>query len=86
MSQLWTWITAIEFERAWLAWLALLAAPAVAADAGSGTFVGTIDKKPVSITFKEVYAFRAEGSRKEQQIVVYLTDRTPTDSDSIPAG
>ena len=31
MTQLWNWITAIEFDRPWLAWLAVLAAPVVIA-------------------------------------------------------
>jgi hypothetical protein len=67
-----------------MAVFALHTAPAAAADTGSGTFAGTIDKKPVSVTFKDVYAFRAVSDRKTSRIVVHMTD-TPMDKPAMTA-
>jgi hypothetical protein len=57
-----------------VAFLALQATPAAAADTGSGTFVGTIGTQRVSLAFKDVYAFRAEDSDKKQLTVVILSE------------
>ena len=54
--------------------LALQAAPAAAADSGSGTFVGAVGTQNASVTFKDVYAFRAEDSDKKQLTVVILSE------------
>ena len=57
--------------------LALQAAPAAAADSGSGTYVTTPKgKKPFSVTFKDVYAFRGEDKydKTKQFTVVILSD------------
>lgn len=59
-------------------------APAMAADTVTATFAGTIEKKPVSITFKDVYAIRAKSSRGGERILVYLTD-TPMDKGAMTA-
>jgi hypothetical protein len=44
--------------------------PAAADSSGSGSFVGTIEGKPHTVTFKDVYAFRTENRQKEQITVV----------------
>ena len=59
-----------------VAFLALQGTPAAAADsAGSGAYVRTAKRgKPLSVTFKDVFAFRAETPRKEQVTVVILSE------------
>jgi len=59
-----------------VAFLALQATFAAAADSGSGTFVGTISYKPATVTFKDVYAYRAEDSfdKTKEVTVVYLSE------------
>lgn len=68
-----------------VAFLALQAASAAAADsAGSGTYVGTIGTQRASLTFKDVYAFRAEDSEKKQLTVVILSE-SPMDKKAMTA-
>ena len=65
--------------------LALQITPAVAADSGSGTLV--ITEKggiPFSVTFKDVYAFRAETPGKTQVTVVILSE-SPMDKKAMTA-
>lgn len=64
--------------------LSLAAVRAPAADSVTATYVGTIEKKPVSIAFKDVYAVRAVGWRGGERILVYLTD-TPMDTNAMTA-
>jgi len=61
-----------------VAFLALQATPAAAADSGSGTFIGTISYQPATVTFKDVYAYRAEDSfdKTKEVTVVYLSEST----------
>ena len=56
-----------------VAFLALQITPAAAADSGSGTFVGSVVFDNVSLTFKDVYAFRAEDPRYGPATVVILS-------------
>ena len=68
-----------------VAFLALQAAPAAAADsAGSGTYVKTDGAKQTSLTFKDVYAFRAEYSAKKPVTVVILSE-SPLDKKAMTA-
>lgn len=69
-----------------VAFLALQATPAAAADSGSGTFVGTINYQPATVTFKDVYAYRAEESydKTKEVTVVYLTE-SPLDKKAMTA-
>ena len=68
----------------------MLAVPAMhaiaASSTGSGTFAGTIGKEPASVTFKDVYAFRAQDSfdKTKQVTLVFLSD-TPMDKKSMTA-
>jgi len=65
--------------------LALQATPAVpAGNVGSGTYVGTIGTQRASVTFKDVYAFRAEDSEKKQLTVVILSE-SPMDKKAMTA-
>lgn len=59
-----------------VAFLALQAAAAAADSIGSGTFVGADRGKPFTVTFKDVYAFRAEDKyiNTGQVTVVLLTE------------
>ena len=67
-----------------ISFLMLGGAPAMAADStGAGTYVGKVVNTQASITFKDVYAFRAVGSRGPE-IVLYLTDK-PMDKKAITA-
>jgi hypothetical protein len=54
--------------------LAFQITPAVAADSGSGTFALTKSKKPFSVAFKDVYAFRADDERLGPVTVVIFSD------------
>lgn len=69
-----------------VAFLALLATPAAPADsAGSGTFVAT-GKNSASVTFNDVYAFRAEDSYdKTKQVTVVLLTDSPLDKKAMTA-
>ena len=67
-----------------VSFLALQAAPAAPADSGSGTYVGTIGTQRASVTFKDVYAFRAEDSEKKQVTVVILSE-SPMDKKAMTA-
>jgi len=64
----------------WLCIVAFLALPATptaqAAASGSGTYVGSIGTEATSVTFNDVYAFRAEDSfdKTKQVTMVVLTD------------
>jgi len=64
--------------------LSLQAAPVAAADAGSGTYVGSIGSQRVSLSFKDVYAFRAEDSGKKQVTMVILSE-SPMDKKAMTA-
>ena len=67
------------------AFLALQATPAAPADsAGSGTYAGTIGTQRASLTFKDVYAFRAEDSEKKPVTVVILSE-SPMDKKAMTA-
>lgn len=76
-----TWKLVLFFA---LAFVALQATPAAAADAGSGTYIGTIGTQGVSLAFKDVYAFRAEDSEKKQVTVVILSE-SPMDKKAMTA-
>lgn len=69
-----------------MALLALQGAPA-AADSGSGTFVHTTKgEKPFLITFKDVYAFRAEDTDKNKtQVTVVIFSESPMDKKAMTA-
>ncbi len=69
-----------------VAFLALQATPAAAADSGSGTYVGKspFDRKPFSFTFKDAYAFRAEDPTYGPATVVILSD-LPMDKKAMTA-
>jgi hypothetical protein len=68
-----------------VAFLALQAVPATAADSGSGTFVGkSYDRKPFSFTFKDAYAFRAEDPTYGPATVVILSE-LPMDKKAMTA-
>ncbi len=58
--------------------------PAVAADSAGGTFVGAIGSQRVSLTFKDIYAFRAVDSDKKQLTVVILSE-SPLDKKAMTA-
>jgi hypothetical protein len=66
-----------------VAFLALQASPAAAADSGSSTYVSTINKKSISTTFKDIYAFRYIDSGKEVTMVI-LTN-SPMDKKAMTA-
>ena len=70
-----------------VAFLALQAMPAAAADSGSGTFVHTKKgEKPFSITFKDVYAFRVEDTDKNKTpVTVVIFSESPMDKKSMTA-
>lgn len=64
---------------------ALAALPAARAEStGSGSFVGSIDGKPQTITFKDAYAFRAESPQKEVVTIVILSE-APLDTKAMTA-
>lgn len=67
-----------------VAFLASQATFAAAADSGSGTFVGAVGTQNVSVTFKDVYAFRAEDSDKRPVTVVLLSE-SPMDKKAMTA-
>jgi hypothetical protein len=56
-----------------IAFPALQATPAAAADSGSGTYVGRVGLSKVSVTFKDAYAFRAEDPSYGPHTVVILS-------------
>ena len=66
-----------------VAFLALQATPVAAADSGSGTYVSTINKKTISTTFKDVYAFRYVDSGKE--VTMVLLTNSPMDKKAMTA-
>ena len=70
-----------------VAFLALQATPAAAADSGSGTFVHTTKgEKPFSVTFKVVYAFRVEDTDKNKtQVTVVILSESPMDKKAMTA-
>jgi hypothetical protein len=70
-----------------VAFLALQAAPAVAADSGSGAYVRTEKgEKPFSVTFKDVYAFRVEDTDKNKtQVTVVILSELPMDKKAMTA-
>ena len=68
-----------------VAFLALQTAPAAQTESsGSGSFVGTDGTEPVSVIFKDVYAFRAEDSFDKTKVVtvVVLSD-SPLDKQAL---
>lgn len=67
-----------------VAFLALQATPAAPADSSSGTYAGTIGTQRASVTFKDVYAFRAEDSEKKPLTVVILSE-LPMDKKAMTA-
>jgi hypothetical protein len=67
-----------------VAFPALQAMPAAAADSGSGTYVGRLALSKVSLTFKDVYAFRAEDPTYGPHTVVILS-ASPLDKKAMTA-
>lgn len=61
----------------------LRAAPVVAAESvGAGTYVGKVASTQASLTFRDVYAFRAVSSSGKPEVVLYLSDK-PMDKKAI---
>ena len=55
-----------------VALLTLHAAPALAAESiGAGTYVGKVASTQASLTFRDVYAFRAVSSSGKPEVVLY---------------
>jgi len=68
-----------------VAFLVLQGPPAAAADSASGTFVGQSFGKPASVTFKDVYAFRAETRSNREPATVVILSESPLDKKAITA-
>jgi hypothetical protein len=66
--------------------LSLMVASASAADSnGSGTYAGQAFGKPVTIAFKDVYAFRGASRSDGEQVTVLILSETPLDKKAMTA-
>jgi hypothetical protein len=66
--------------------LSLAITSASAADSnGSGTYVGQAFGKPVTVAFKDVFAFRGESGSDREQVTVLILSETPLDKKAMTA-